>query len=60
VCCKDKVKQDKLKYILPLKMFRQQNGLVDPKEVPPPIGLSWVTRMKTDIIKKKNFIIYHQ
>ena len=34
MCCKDKVKQDKLKYILPLKMFRQQNGLVDPKEVP--------------------------
>ena len=34
-------------------MFLQQNGLVDPKEVPLPIGLSWVTRLKTDIKKKK-------
>ena len=34
-------------------MFLQQNGLVDPKEVPLPIGLSWVTRLKTDINKKK-------
>ena len=36
-------------------MFLQQNGLVDPMEVPLSIGLSWVTRVKTDIkkIKKK-------
>ena len=27
-------------YILPIKMFRQQNGLVDPKEVPLSIGRS--------------------
>ena len=33
-------------------MFLQQNGLVDPMEVPLPIGLSWVTRLKTDIYKK--------
>ena len=36
-------------------MFLQQNGLVDPKEVPPPIGLSWVTRLKTEIKKKKKY-----
>ena len=29
-------------------MFQQQNGLVDPTEVPLPIGLSWVTKSKTD------------
>ena len=34
-------------YILPLKMFRQQNGLVDPKEVPLSIGQSEVTKIKT-------------
>ena len=34
-------------------MFLQQNGLVDPMEVPLPIGLSWVTRLKTDILTKK-------
>ena len=43
--------KDMLKDILPLKMFRQQNGLVDPTEVPLPIGLSWVTKIKTDIIR---------
>ena len=32
-------------------MFRQQNGLVDPKEVALPIGLYWVTKLKTDIKK---------
>ena len=26
--------KDMLKYILPLKIFREQNGLVDPMEVP--------------------------
>ena len=41
--------KDMLTYILPLKMFREQNGLVDPMEVPLPIGLSWVLRIKTDI-----------
>ena len=33
-------------------MFRQQKDLADPMEVPLPIGLSWVTKIKTDI--KKN------
>ena len=46
-----------LKYILPLKMFWQQNGLVDPMEAPLPIGLSWVTKMKTDINIKKEYEI---
>ena len=32
-------------------MFQEQNGLVDPMEVPLPIGLSWVTKIKTDIKK---------
>ena len=45
--------KDTLKYRLRLKMFPQQNGLVDPTEVPLPIGLSWVTKMKTGIIKQK-------
>ena len=40
-------------YILPIKMFQQQNGLVDPKEVPLVIGLSFVTKLKTDIKKIK-------
>ena len=39
--------------ILPLKMFQQQNGLVDRTEVPLPIVLSWVTKIKTDIKKKE-------
>ena len=38
-----------LKNILPFKMFRQQNGLADHTEVPLPIGLSWVMKIKTDI-----------
>ena len=38
-----------LKYVLPLKMFQQQNGLVVPVEVSPSTALSWVTRLKTDI-----------
>ena len=29
-------------------MFQQQKGLVDPTEVPLPIGLSWVMKFKTD------------
>ena len=33
-------------------MFRQQNGFVDPMEVPLTIGLSWVMKIKTDIFKK--------
>ena len=45
--------KDMLKYILPLKMFRKQNGLVDPTEVPLPIGLSWVTKIKTDNHRRK-------
>ena len=37
-------------------MFRQQNGLVDPKEGHFSIGRSKVTKIKTDI--KKNFYAY--
>ena len=40
-----------------LKIFRQQNGLVDSTEVPLPFGLSWVTKIKTDI-KKSYFKSY--
>ena len=39
-------------YKLPIKMFRQQNGLYDPKKVPLSIGWSQVTKFKTDISKK--------
>ena len=42
-----------LNYILPLKMFQQQKGLVDPTEVPLPIGLSWVMKFKIDNKKHK-------
>ena len=41
--------------MLPLKMFRQQNGLVDPMEVPLPIDLSWEMKFKTNI---KSMIIF--
>ena len=43
--------------MLPLKMFRQQNVLIDPTEVPLPIGVSWVTKFKTDIYEVKQKII---
>ena len=33
-------------------MFRHENGLVYPMEVPLPSGLSWVIKIKTDICKK--------
>ena len=32
-------------------MFQQQNGLIDPKEVPFSIGRSSVTEIETDIKK---------
>ena len=34
-------------------MFPQQNGLVDPMEMPFFIGLSWVMKIKADIVFKK-------
>ena len=33
-------------------MFRPQNGLVVPMEVPLPIGPSWVTKFQTDVKKR--------
>ena len=38
-------------------MFHQQNGFVDPIKVPLPIGLSLMTRFKTDIKTKQKKVL---
>ena len=43
-----------VKVYIAMKKNSQLNGLVNPMEVPLPIGLSWAMKIKTDILKKNS------